>query len=129
MPGLTSVAAWDLSDRLDDLAFSPDGVFLAGLSSSGRALAVRADDPGSATIWTAHAAGGLRLAWHPAASALATGGDDRQIHLWEPPATESCLVSRQVPAAVERLAWSPDGTLLASGDLQGTLEVLEVRRG
>lgn len=59
---------------------------------------------------------------------LATAGDDRGLHLWDPSRGETCLASRQAAAPLESLAWSPDAGLLASGDTQGILELHEVTR-
>lgn len=125
MPGLNSLAAWDLTDRLDDLAFSPDGAFLAGLSTSGQALVVRTDELSSATTWTAHAAGGLRLAWHPAGTVLATGGLDGRVRSWS--TRGSSLGDRDLGRAwVQALKWNPAGTLLAAS-CGKTLQVLDHR--
>lgn len=65
----------------------------------------------------------LNLTWHPSGSFLAVGGHGG-VKIWDirEQTTPSVL---QVPGASLSAAWSPDGTFLASGNLDRTLSVMD----
>jgi WD40 repeat protein/tRNA A-37 threonylcarbamoyl transferase component Bud32 len=55
------------------------------------------------------------VAWSPDGSKLASGGDDRVVHVWEAATGNHLLSYREHTRAIRAMMWSPDGTLIASG--------------
>ncbi|HTU70131.1 MAG TPA: WD40 repeat domain-containing protein [Candidatus Baltobacteraceae bacterium] len=58
---------------------------------------------------------------------LASGCDGGEIRLWKPLRGSDSLVTFGTPAAVTKLAWSPDDALLAIGDATGEVHCAAVR--
>jgi WD40 repeat protein len=129
------------TQQVDQVAWSPDGQTLATAGAN-------PDDPQDATanvaqLWNA-ATGALRLtysghaapvravAWSPDSHRLATVGDldpdtgPGVVHVWEA-ATGKRLVT--YPGAIPALAWSPDGTRIASAAFDKTVQVWEAATG
>jgi WD40 repeat protein len=110
-----------LPDYAPDVRFSPDGRLLAAATVAGPVVVV---DPWSgAERFRAegHPGGALSLAWSVMRPVLATGGADGEVALYyvAAGAAEGALPARSARAAlgrgwVERLAWSPDGSVLAA---------------
>ena len=106
------------------VAFSRDGHYLAVSSRNGpRTVSVYQLVGRRERRWlVGHIRGTQCLAFHPRLDRLASGADDRAIIIWD---TESASPSRRWVAYdvyVSGLAFSPDGSLLASsaGDGSGS---------
>jgi WD40 repeat protein len=146
---------WDTKDKhkLDKLAASPDGKWLAGASGDGLLQLWQAKGGGSprtleAPPKTASAGPrmpppgppvpnktpgeGLVLCWAPDGKLLAhaTGGRPA-IHLWDPNTGKVVRTLKGQEKPLRSLAWSPDkeGKLLASADDDGTVTVWDVASG
>jgi WD40 repeat protein/tRNA A-37 threonylcarbamoyl transferase component Bud32 len=69
----------------------------------------------------------LSLALSPDGRTLATGANDRTVHLWEIPGGRELAHWQAHESAVLCLAFSPDGALLGSGSREGTLKLWHLR--
>ncbi len=66
------------------------------------------------------------VAFQPAGPLLASGGSDGRAYLWLPDRTTAPLAECRFAAPVTRLAWSPDGKLLAAGTDAGAVAVVKI---
>jgi WD40 repeat protein/serine/threonine protein kinase len=136
-PSTTGVIAlWDTStgqelftlrghiDRVNSVAFSPDGKKLAavsgGYSMGGNPL------PGELRIWdlatkkellrvAAHNGPAMAVAFHPDGKRIATAGRDRTAKIWDVETGNKLLVLEgHGDPNVDDVAFSPDGTLVAT---------------
>jgi WD40 repeat protein len=110
-------ASATLDDYVTDLAWSSDGTRLAIAGGEGQVfLATHA--PGSKSLAVTalgnHGMGALAVAWQPRGSIVASSGQDNAIALWDGASGAERRRWRPAMAWTEHLAWSPDGTQLAS---------------
>jgi WD40 repeat protein len=108
-------AAWHVSEsEITALAFTPDGLTLA-LATDREGIFLRDVHSGRVNLRIAFEGSSPRvLAASPDGRCLAVGAEDGMIHLWELATMEHWLAPSRHPHAVSSLAFSPDGTLLAS---------------
>ncbi|HYZ01836.1 MAG TPA: WD40 repeat domain-containing protein [Candidatus Binatia bacterium] len=110
--GLTQLWSADLGDYARAVAWSPEAHRVAVGVAGGPVHVLDATNGGEVGRLPGHAPGTLVLDWSKAA--LATGGEDGSVRLWDP--ARPCPL-RTVDGGgqwVERLRWSQDGTRLAS---------------
>ncbi|HEX6399802.1 MAG TPA: WD40 repeat domain-containing protein, partial [Actinomycetota bacterium] len=106
-----------------DLAFLPDGRLVTVGGDGGVVWAVPSDKPllsfsgGSKLGGVAVSRDGARIA---------TAGADRKATIWDA-ATGGKLLELELPNAVTSIAFSPDGTELATGDANGIVRVFALR--
>ncbi|MES2264626.1 MAG: WD40 repeat domain-containing protein, partial [Pseudomonadota bacterium] len=77
----------------------------------------------------AHSLGVSAIAIDGRAELVATGGSDQRILLWHLPSARQWRSLAGHGAAITNLAFSPDGSLLASGDEQGGVRVWRIADG
>jgi DNA-binding SARP family transcriptional activator/WD40 repeat protein len=126
-----SPAGGAISPPAPPLALSPDGATFAvrlGTSTIGLFSARTLRQEASFTIAPTGAAI-TALAWSPTASELAVGGYSGLVQLWEVDGTPRLLRSLAglhagggLPDAIQALAFSPDGRLVAGTDSSETLQ-------
>jgi len=125
---IKDIMIWSRSERRDvatlsghaitvtDLAFSPDGRWLASIDGRGVVLVWDTEQWGEpvARIQTS-AERGLAVAWHPSQPVLATGGYDGAVQLWSvaDPA-EPIYATPPLGGWVEGLAFAPNGRQLVA---------------
>lgn len=112
-------AAW-----VERVAWSPDGSMLA--VAAGRRVRVLGAAGGLLHESAEHSSTVVDVAWRPAGRELASaayGG----VRLWRPGAAETRLLEWK--GSVLRLAWSPDGGHLATGDQDATVHLWPIPTG
>jgi len=134
MPGLsersaiTRLAGGLLDDHVVSLAWSPCGRYLAALPSEGR-IVVLEPETGATELLSPHRGGNGSVAWHPRRPILASYGQDGVVRLTEPPfAATGRSFETGSRGWAERLAWNPDGSLIAVGAGR-SLKVLDAGSG
>ena len=78
----------------------------------------------------------MQLEWHtepvsalhyqPEGDWLASGARDGSLAVWSPTQRQNQIARAKIPSGVTRVAWSPDGKLLAATGEDGEVQVLEV---
>ncbi len=66
------------------------------------------------------------LHYQPTGDWLASGARDGGVAVWSPTQREQLITGARIPSGVTRVAWSPDGKLLAAGGEAGEVQVLAV---
>jgi WD40 repeat protein/tRNA A-37 threonylcarbamoyl transferase component Bud32 len=108
-------------------AFSPDSQTLATASADGTAKLWQAADPGAEPVLLrGHAGAVMCLTFAPGGKQIATGGEDRKIHLWDPATGQLRKALEGHRQRVIFLAYSAEGKALASVSLDNTVRVWEV---
>jgi WD40 repeat protein len=123
-----------LDDYALDLRWSPDGIHLAALPSTGKPQIFNLTN-GSIVVVPGHRGGNGSLAWSPDGASLATLGQDGILRIHDIAAGSSREL--QLPRGwAERCAWNADGSLIAAAigrTVQvidaGTLEILHLIEG
>ena len=110
------------------LAISPDGSRFAARTAAGTVgiFSVRTLQP-QASVTIPRAATITALAWSPVGSELAVGGDDDLLQLWDvsgaPHVVRTLTMAspiRHVPGAIQSVAFSADGRLIAASDVSNS---------
>lgn len=80
----------ELTDGVQDLAWSPDGRWLAAAAVSGPISLIASATGAIGQEWPGHDGGTLKLAWSPDGRRLASGGQDGWARVWDPRHSEEC---------------------------------------
>ncbi|QEL14100.1 WD40 repeat domain-containing protein [Limnoglobus roseus] len=100
-------------DHVIGLTWSPDGKFLAAAAVSGPVHVFDATGKPVATL-AGHTHGTMAVAWKPTGELLATAGQDGKVRVWDAALWQERAAFDGGSPWVERLAFSPDGSHLAS---------------
>ena len=105
--------------EINDLVYSPDGAYLA---SSGIDGVLIVWDAGTGEQLARKEIGGelYGMAFNPSGNVLAAAHPNGTVLLFEPSSLEELLVLSGHTAGVNKVAFSPDGTRLASAGLDST---------
>jgi WD40 repeat protein len=105
-----------------DVAWSPDGNFLANTTYGARKIQVWNVNSGKLVqVLKGHQAGVNALEWCPNGKMLASGGRDETVIVWDTESWERIHTFRGHAAWVGSLDWTPDGKTLITGDANGEL--------
>jgi WD40 repeat protein len=111
-----------------DLAFSPDGRFLA-MPGQGKNITVWDGSTGTTRIFEGHSAPVLRLAFSPDGRFLLSSSDDRSVRLWEKETGKEVRRFEGHHRPVHGVAWNPDGRRLASASFDQTVKLWDATTG
>jgi len=123
------------AERVHDIAYSPDGKWMATASG----------DPGqfgSVQLWIAEPGGGGKLArdllettdsafavaFSPDSTRLAAAGADRAVRVWDVATGKELALIEDHADWIFDLAWSPDGRRLATASRDKTSKVFDVEK-
>jgi WD40 repeat protein len=123
----------NVAERTFDLAFSPDGFWLAAASGTpgkiGEVKLFSATNGALVRILTTTADAELCLAFSPDGKKIAASGADNAIRVWEVESGKLLLTIEQHADWVLALAFSPDGTRIASGSRDKSARLFDVGTG
>ena len=110
----TPLAVLPGSGFMRSLAFSPDGNLLAASAEAGPVHLYELKGRREQRRLVGHKFGALRLAFHPRLPRLASSSNDHSVILWDAEPAHSLVRWKAHDVWVTGLAFSPDGSLIAS---------------
>lgn len=109
------------TDIVYDISFSPDGTWFASGSEDNTVILWKADGTKLKTL-----EGHTAPVWNVAIASdntIASASDDSTIILWRPDGTMIRTLSGAHEATIYKVAWSPDGQMLASTSADNTVKL------
>ena len=126
-----------LGGTVHDVAFSPNGQYLAIGSSQDSVQVWNVATVKNVYTYANSATDVYAVAWSPDGKRIASGSGDGLVEVWDALTGDHVYTYRghadfypghfTQNAAVNALAWSPDGTHIASGSSDNTVQVWQAR--
>lgn len=110
-----------MSGRITDFVFSPDGEILAVAGDIGKVFLDDADDGIAIAVLDTGAASVGALAFSADGSLLATGDENGLVKIWDLDSRRQIASIPGHPGAIVELGFSPDGSSLAAASSDGTV--------
>jgi WD40 repeat protein len=114
------------SDVVRNLAWSPDGRWLATASRDGTARVWNCDTGACATVLEGHSGMVEMVAWSPDSTRVATASRDHTVRIWNAVAGETIDELTGADDVVRAVAWSPDGRFVAAGSRDRIVRIWDV---
>ncbi len=115
------------TDKLWDVAYSPDGKWLATASSDNTARVWDAET-GALRATVQYPSRAVTIAFSPDSRLMASGGQDHTVRVWDVIAGREAL-ALPVDIGVIQIAFSPDGTMLLTVPPQGAVKLWRIPSG
>lgn len=118
----------DHSESVATVTWSPDGTHIASASSDGTMHVWNSSTGRRAWQHDIHSDHSWpHLSWSPNGTYIVSSGRwDNTVEIWEASTGKLALTYRGHSSFVKAIAWSPDGSRIASGDSQGIVQVWHV---
>ncbi len=121
--GRTEVRLVGHLDRVEDIAFSPDGLRLA--TSDLRHICCW-DTMDGRRLWRTDGVGVRSIAWSPIDPILASGGNDHRVRLWDAATGKETGVLEGHAREISMVRFFPGGQRLASASYDTTIRIWDV---
>jgi serine/threonine protein kinase len=102
------------SSRITQVAWSPDGHYLASTSYDKTAQLWDATSGKHLKTYKGHSARINGLAWSPDSKRIATASDDKTVRIWNVAQDAASSIFNKHQGPVDAVTWSPDGRSIAS---------------
>ncbi|HSK04477.1 MAG TPA: WD40 repeat domain-containing protein, partial [Kofleriaceae bacterium] len=115
------------TDKLWDVAYSPDGRWLASASAD-RTARIWNAETGALRATITHADRVITVAWSPDSRLVASGSSDRTVRVWDVIAGHE-VAALPVGESSRWVAFSPDGSVLLTAATQRTVKLWRLPGG
>eukprot|EP00243_Klebsormidium_subtile_P013220 TRINITY_DN856_c0_g2_i1.p1 TRINITY_DN856_c0_g2~~TRINITY_DN856_c0_g2_i1.p1 ORF type:complete len:863 (+),score=174.21 TRINITY_DN856_c0_g2_i1:293-2590(+) len=117
------------TDRVADVAWSPDGSMIASAADDGAAVIWGVTTGSQLLVFEGHQGRVAGVAWSPDGSTLATASYSKIAVLWDVKTGARLRELRNHGEKVTGVAWSPDGRPVATASLDETAMLWDVETG